>query len=1468
MANDSTVSWAEDAFGPASHVRGFDFTVTFEQVVLSIIPSTVLLLAGPPRLLYLTRCPSKTCSQQNKYLCKLVRMTSLTECFSIPAAVTDECQVTSSINLVLQLSLLVLWSVSPSSRTSTTIPAASLSLANAIVIIGLSYIEDRKSTRPSSLLTIYLLLSILFDAIQVRTSWLTHQIPMAAVQSAITGTKLAMLLLEMREKTSYLQPPYRNYPPEATSGIVNLSFVWWINRLFMTGYRKLMGNRDLYDLEPGLASGPAGERLKRMWEKHGGAKSKLTLPWVFVRCFWMEFLAVMWPRVCLIGFSFAQPFLIMAAVQHIERPVTTETRDHGYGLIGATFLVYLGIAFSNVHYRQRFSRVSTLFRGAMIALIHDRTLALQDGLYTESAALTLMSTDVDGIIEHLENMNDVWARTVEMTIGITLLGIQLGATCIVPLLLTLEVGGKFHWKRPTELEPGDSEEGQEYLSRPGYHEGNQGLGLSKALAQNLQEHRERELFVSRAFFKGIMWLNGLATLPRIWSPVITFTVYAIQARIRGDDSLTTARAFTALSIITLVTTPAEKLLAVLPQLAAAMGCFQRIHEYIISDPVKDGRLGRTEVLTLNSAISSANANEKGFTPRTDDEEQGIAIELDNVTVLPSPKAISVALKHVSFKVRKGSLLVVTGSIGSGKTTLLKTILGELGCQSGTVGVGSKRISYCSQNPWLLNTTVKKSITGLADHKVDEKWYQTVIRSCCLEEDIRRWPNGDQSKVGSKGLTLSGGQKQRVALARAVYSRQEIALLDDTLSALDMHTQEMIIARILSNEGIFRQLGTTVVLTTHNPQLLKVADSALSLSADGQVELQMTGRDAIQYGAIIRGKEDTDVGEGHLHEKTWDKAAGSSNDPANEVEDDDRTRQTGDLSVYYYYARIVGPFLCTVFLLAHALLAFAENFPRVWLSRWTEAGGSQLPLYLSVYIVLALAASVLVLGCIWVIFLNLMPKSAIRLHWRLLTAVVRAPLSYFSTTDSGVTLNRFSQDMTLVDLALPISLMSLGQSFFGCIATVGLIATGSAYMAITIPVTLVVLYLLQKIYLKTSRQLRYLDLECRSPLYSHFVEVLDGLPTIRAFGWQVASTEVLIQHLDQSQKPYYMLLCAQRWLNLVLDIVVMALATIVVTLAVELHESTNAGLLGVALNNILGFNQLLSFFITSWTTFETSLGAIARVKSFVETTPSEFRPGQISEPPMSWPEQGAIHIQGLSLSYPNGTSALHDISMCITPGERIGVCGRTGSGKTSFILALLRLVNPSHGTITIDGVNIESVSPAAIREALIAVPQDPFTLLGSVRYNTDIMGVSNDEDITSVLTQVGIWEAIEARGGLDAILEDHPLSQGEQQLFCLARAILKKRTCQSGYQVLILDEATSNLDSEMDRRTQQVLKAAFDGCTVISVAHRLDTIIDFDRIAVLDAGRLVEFDKPQRLLAKDGLFRRMVSAFEEQGLDGL
>ncbi|CAG8088723.1 unnamed protein product [Penicillium nalgiovense] len=520
-----------------------------------------------------------------------------------------------------------------------------------------------------------------------------------------------MLILETREKTSYLKSPYKEYPPEATCGVLNLSFVWWLNRLFLTGCRKIIGSRDLFALEPGLTSRNTGERLKRAWEKHGKAGNSLSLPWAFVCCFWWEFLTVAFSRVCMIGFNFAQPFMITAVLVYTEDPITPESWNRGYGLIGATFLIYLGLAVwswpSDFCFLHRLSTVSTLFRGTMISLIHDRTMTLQDDLFAEGAALTLMSTDIDGIIEHLENFNDVWARTIEVAIGTWLHERQVGATCMVPLILTLAcLGGqklvaKTIGKNQQNWNLEIQKRIQNISSVLGSIKATKISGLSGKLSEALQGHRERELFASRAFFEGIMWLNGLVCL--IWSPVITFLVYAVQAQIRADDSLTTVKAFTALSIITLVTTPAERLLAVLPQLAAATGCFQRIHEYMVSEPIKDCRVGK------NSPFTS------------DNNEPKVAIALDSVTVLPSQKTTSTALNDVSLQVTRGSLVIVIGPVGSGKTTLLKTILGELGCLSGAVSIKSSRVSYCSQNPWLLNTTIKKSITGISDHEVDETW---------------------------------------------------------------------------------------------------------------------------------------------------------------------------------------------------------------------------------------------------------------------------------------------------------------------------------------------------------------------------------------------------------------------------------------------------------------------------------------------------------------------------------------------------------------------------------------------------------------------------------------------------------------------------------------------------------------------------------------------------------------------------
>lgn len=405
-------------------------------------------------------------------------------------------------------------------------------------------------------------------------------------------------------------------------------------------------------------------------------------------------------------------------------------------------------------------------------------------------------------------------------------------------------------------------------------------------------------------------------------------------------------------------------------------------------------------------------------------------------------------------------------------------------------------------------------------------------------------------------------------------------------------------------------------------------------------------------------DDSERGHGAIFDASDPKSSSNGNKDKKPGDLMDMTRSTGDQAIYAYYAKEVLWPLWMFFLLIQIIAALGTNFPQVWLHLWITST-RPLSVSLAIYGMLAFIASVFTMLRLWITFLNIMPTAAIGLHKVILDVVMRAPLSFFASTDLGITLNRFSQDMSLVDLPLPGALVSVTAALLNFIARLGLIATGSSYMAIAIPFTLATIAALQHVYLRTSRQLRYLDLENKSPLYSHFVETLDGLLTIRALGWQASA--IRIQHicLDLSQKPYYLLHCIQQWLNLVLDLIVLALAVIVMTMAIELGGTTSGGLLGITLNNILSFNQALSVLVTSWTSLETSLGAIARIKTFSENTPNENSADATVEIPEEWPQNGEVRLSNISITYEHGTSALKDINFTVSPGQKLGICGRTG-----------------------------------------------------------------------------------------------------------------------------------------------------------------------------------------------------------------
>ena len=564
----------------------------------------------------------------------------------------------------------------------------------------------------------------------------------------------------------------------------------------------------------------------------------------------------------------------------------------------------------------------------------------------------------------------------------------------------------------------------------------------------------------------------------------------------------------------------------------------------------------------------------------------------------------------------------------------------------------------------------------------------------------------------------------------------------------------------------------------------------------------------------------------------------------------------------------------------ALYSFFLTFPQYWLKWWTESERERTAYYITGYILLFTGAWTVTNGIAMILQFRIAAGSGNWLHNQLLRTTVRAPLSYFTKTDSGSTLNRFSQDMNLIDRVLPNNLQHFAVQVFRLLAQSAILLSVQKLMGTSVPLCLAVLYFIQKFYLRTSRQLRFLDLEMKSHVYTNFLETVEGISTIRAFGWQSVCADRNIEKVESAQSPYYMMLSIQRWLNLVLDLLIMGLAVMYVALAVHLRETTTGGQVGIALNIIIMTNTVLISLIETFTVLETSLGAVARIKSFQEMVTPEDRSCENFLPPPVWPE-GAIEFKSVNAAYSIDTpAAVRDITFSVSPGQKVGICGRTGNGKSSLLLTLLRLMEIVSGAIHLDGVDISQIPRDVIRERIIAVPQDSLVLDETLRKNVDPFATSSDKEIIQALTRVGLRETLTSRVqsvdndeecppaqglssngamntvqfeprtslALDISMNFIPLSQGQQQLFSIARALLRKnqrqrllqgKASQDSTGILLLDEATSNMDSDTDMRIQQVIKEEFEGFTILSVAHRVSTIADADIVLKMGQGGRIE-----------------------------
>lgn len=1432
-------------FGPVVGIAcrgGFDFTLLFEQSILTIPLAAICSVAFLARLGYLSK-------RQPVASGGLIRLAKL---------------LVAAIFLGVQAALVAFWNSDDDLRTGVSIAAASINLVVALFVFTLSWLEDSRSVRPSSVLSAYLFFSALLDLPQLRTLWLKgSNVALARLFATSLAAKLVLLFLEARSKRNRLKWSLRDLPPETTSGIVNRSFLWWVNSVFRSGFSAVLAVDDLYDIDKPLSSKVLFKAISTSWDSRHIPERRLEYPLAIIRAFWVPLLLTAILRFFLIGFTFSQPFLISRTLEILSGQDSETSRQRGYGLIGAVALVYLGLAFLTLHYNHNLNRFLTMFRGATDALIYERVLQTRSRTHDQTAAVTLMSTDVDRVIFSLESLNEVWARVIEVAVGITLLAFQLGWVCFVPIIVVIistfgakqiskHIGGRQKvWVDAVQKRISVTTSVLSEIKAIKM------MGLSDVLTKKLQEYRVDETHRMAGFRWSIVYQNVVQNFPDAIAPALTFAVYTGQAIAQGSDSISTTKAFTSLAIITLLTDPVAKLLSAIPNTSASLGCYDRIQQFLLDPPREDyRRVAETKVNHSTYRDHPQYLHNQTNPTSVDAISEDIALRVDDISLRPTPES-DIILENISFEIKKSSFTIILGPVGIGKSTLLATFLGEVPPDHGSVTISTSRVAFCSQNPWLPNLTIKEAISMASENKpFDDAWYQTVLHACALDEDLKLLSAGDQTELGSGGTVLSGGQKARVALARAIYSRHSIVILDGVTSALDAKTLLEVGQRLFSQDGLLRELGATVVLAG-SVEYLNYADQVLILDQHG-LRFNGTHDRALAEGLIEPGQGQKQYSQDEIGVSIESDIEEKAEKVSRIDELNDLKRATGDFTIYKYYFATIGKWKLFVFVFFVLLNVFCSTFSQIWLKWWSDAGGGQLGVYISVYLILAILTSIGNGGYVWAILILISPSTARKLHYTLLKTVMRAPQSFFSSTDSGTILNRFSQDMTLIESQLAIGMLITVSNFFSALASVALVSTGSSYMAATIPLLVLTIGVIQHFYLRTSRQLRLLDLEAKSPLYRSFLETVTGLETIRAFGWEKNQQKVNNKFLDLSQRPFYLLYCIQLWLNLVLDLIVAAEAVLVVGLALGLRSSTSPGLLGVSMNNVLSFNSHLASLVEGWTQLETSLGSIARVRDFEKEVLPEGKEGEDQEPPSNWPQKGEITFSNVTASHNPLSTALHNVSLSIKAGQKVSICGRTGSGKSSLVSTLLRLLELDSGTIAIDGINLATIPRETIRSRLVTVPQDPLILVDTVRFNIDPLSAHSDADIINVLERVGLWSVLQARGGLEAEITGSSLSRGQQQLFALGRALLRKG------KVLLLDEPTSHVDPETDATIRKILKDNFGDCTMLMVSHRLEGIMDMDAVIMMDEGRVVEMGNPVELAKAGGRFAALVAASDSRG----
>ncbi|GMF38062.1 unnamed protein product [Phytophthora lilii] len=1226
-----------------------------------------------------------------------------------------------------------------------------------------------------------------------------------------------------------LSGPHRlGNPPESEFSASNSPRATWLGPLLQQGAARPLQAEDLWGLEEEDDTAKVASRLRDAVQ-NGEVGQSL---WVPIRqAFGFNMYVAGACKLAGDCFGFVGPVCINALIKYVENPDSAwfSSTHYGYFLSGTLFVASVLQTLCLHQHHHLVIREAIRVRSALTMLVYEKALTLSSQTKSTLGSgriLNMATIDTNRILELFYNIHYSWAAPVQLVIGMLLLIHYLGTASfagVIIMVVLLPTSAAFSSQAAKlskkMLECTDKR--LKFLTELLQH-----IRVIKFYAWESEMLGQVDAIRGKElrFLKKIIVWNAYGRVILQAGPVlVSFGTFAAYSYIQSDP-LTADKAFTAITLFSIFRLPLMTLPEVFSLIFQANVSVKRLESFLHLEGHQ-----RSSTSLSSSFISDPSFEIRHATFKWSSE--GYEMAKDHAKEANDKEAPPAQLSNITISIPKGKLTLVVGAVGSGKSTLLATLLGELQPEYGVVRIPSRYVSYAAQTPYLINASVQENI--LFGAPLDTARLHRVIKSCELEKELVRLPNGFQSEIGENGVTLSGGQKQRLSIARAVYSKdQELYVFDDSLSALDAHVATRIFDQCFneSTEGLLA--GHTRVLSTHSLQFAHLADWIIVMDKMRVAEMgtyeeltQVTpnGKFATMLKSFQRDDETlpvenviTPADETDTRNTTRSKSRSSSSVEGESapggsgilIQDEEKAEGNLSWSVYASYFVSCGA-ISTVGALA---LLFATQVSSVstdlWLTNWTNSKptGANLTFYLTVYAYL------------------------------------------------GLTIVEF---VTML-LAL-LSMLAIQSS------------TAPVLLLLLIPVF--VCYVgYQRFYGKSCRELQRLDNISKSPVYAHFTQTLNGLVTIRTFEMVEHSQSAQALKINENTKAFLHLNLINRWLGVRLEFLGAVITFAVAFFVSRDHAMLSSAMAGLLLSYSQNMTSLLNWIIRNDVDMENMMNSVERTDEYcrVDTeavtllahhyeryTIPKSRTLQLRP---HWPEHGKINFVNVCVKYdPLAPPVLHGITFTVKGGEKVGICGRTGAGKSSLLLALFRMVSfdsgVGGGSIYIDEVSTTALTLTELRSRMAIIPQDPVLFAASVRFNLDPTGQATDSELWNAIRKSRLETFIKGLpGGLDAeVLEGGDnFSVGERQLICLARAILRSS------KILCLDEATASMDHSTDEFIQASIRRVFAEATVLTIAHRVDTILDYDKILVLKQGHIVEFGPPAELrIKRNGEFASML-----------